>query len=184
MNATNYTIEDELLEDVKEQFGESFVIDDDEKANWAVKKIANTLEKAAKKRSECKRWIEHYMQQVEKINAKAETETANLKNMLFDYFSTVEPDKDLKTKREYTLPDGVLRMIKPTVEYSRDDKALTDWAKKNAPDCVKVKESPDWTAIKKDTTVDGGTVIYKPTGEIIEGVTVTERPGRFEVVEG
>lgn len=184
MNALNTYLEEELLEEVRESLGGSFVIDNDEKANWALKKIAYMENKAAHKVEECARWIEHYMAQVEKIKARNEQETSNLKNRLYDYFQTVEPDKDLKTKSEYSLPDGVLRMVKPSVDYERDEKTLVQWAKENAPEYVKIKESPDWAGIKKNIAIQGDCVVYSPTGEIIEGVNAVEKPGKFEVKAG
>lgn len=184
MNALNLHLEEELLADVQESLGGSFAIDNDEKANWALKKIAHEESKAARKIEECERWVEHYAAQAEKIKVHTEQETSNLKNMLYEYFLTVEPDKDLKTKQEYSLPDGVLRMVKPSVDYERDEKTLIQWAKENAPEHIKVKESPDWAGIKKNIAIQGDCVVYGPTGEIIDGVNVVEKPGRFEVKVG
>jgi hypothetical protein len=52
--------------------------------------------------------------------------------------------------------------------------------KQNTLGYVKVKESADWAALKKTVTVVGSNVVSRD-GEIIPGVSVTQRPDVFKV---
>ena len=45
---------------------------------------------------------------------------------------------------------------------------------------IKVKESPDWANLKKTIQVVDNKVVDE-NGEVVEGITVVDRPPTFEV---
>lgn len=148
-----------------------FIIDNDAKAEWALRKIAE-IEKDTQK------WVDFYAAQAEKVGKQAETDKAYFMGLLEAYFSTV-PHRVTKTQESYTLPGGKLIRKAQQPAYTRDDAQLLPWAKENA--LYKVVESPDWVNIKKRVTVNGTTAVDTETGEIIPGITIEQRPPVFQV---
>jgi hypothetical protein len=129
-------------------------------------------------------WKKHYEVQMEKVNQAADNAVQYFTARLEEYFNSV-PHKATKTTESYSLPGGKLVQKKQQPEYKTDDAELLQWLKDNFMyDFIKTKtvESADWAGLKKIVTVtpDGGHVATDD-GEIIPGVTVTQRPDVFKV---
>ena len=63
-----------------------------------------------------------------------------------------------------------------------DDAKLVPWLKANGfGDYVKTEESAKWGELKKGLTFVGSVATIIETGEIVEGITVTEQPDIFKV---
>jgi hypothetical protein len=151
---------------------ERYVIDSDQKAEWALQKIKEA-------RADRDRWIAYYEEQIEKVKYSCDEDTANLECMLSEYFKMV-PHKETKTQENYPLPSGKLVLKKQGPEYDHDDAILVPWLEANMPELVKVKKSSNWAELKNMVTIfDGGVV--DENGEPVPGVTVTERPEKFVV---
>ena len=157
---------------MSEAMQERFTIDSDQKAEWAIKKI----QEARKDRDF---WKAYYKDLMDKTEAEYEANVEGLEYMLGEYFKTV-PHKKTKTQEAYQLPSGKLILKKQEPEFDRKDELLVPWLKQNAPEFVKVKESSDWAGLKKTVAVFDGNVVNE-NGEIIPGVTVTNRPEKFVV---
>jgi len=171
---------DEVLGEVEISESEEFTIDTDEKAEWALKKVL-----AAKKEKE--RLLALIDAEHDRLDQKGdavckqyENETSYLLFKLGEYFRTVE-HKETKTQESYQLLSGKLIFKKPTQKIEPDEEAFLAWCKQNAPEYVRQKESVAWGDIKKQMVVDGNTVIYGATGEVVTGVSVTETAGVFDV---
>ena len=163
--------ENNMSEIIKES--EGFVIDSDAKALWALQKIKEA-------RADRDTWVAWYKQKIKEITEQTDFDTMNLERMLADYFATV-PHKTTKTQESYTLPGGKLILKKQNPEYTRDDKTVIEWLKVNKmPQFVKVKEELDWAGLKDATGVFEGNVVTED-GEIIPGITVTDREAKFVV---
>lgn len=155
---------------------ELFAIDDDSKADWAVRKIAEH-------RAEIDRWQAHYTRQMERVRVTEQASIDYLTRLLQDYFRTL-PHKTTKTEESYKLPSGKVYMKAQQPKYTRNEEELTAWAKENRPELVKttVTETTDWNTLKKaTTTLEDGTVVDSLTGELIPGVTAEMRPAEFKV---
>ena len=160
-----------------------FVVDDDQKAEWCIRKIAE-----AKK--EMMDWIEFYVAQTDKVKDRCERRIQFFEMKLEQYFGSV-PHKVTKTQESYQLPSGKLVVKKQAPEYERDDALILAWLKANDEDrFVKTKESVDWAELKKKIDVLQLTagdeqvaeqVVFTETGEVVPGITVTERPDVFKV---
>lgn len=148
-----------------------FVIDNDEKAEWALHKIEQIRKNADK-------WKTFYAEQARKAQEKAEADESYFLAKLESYFAFV-PHKSTKTQESYSLPSGKLVKKVQQPSYNRDDAHLLPWAKENA--LCKVVESPDWASIKKRCLISGENVVDIETGEIIPGVTVEQRGTVFTV---
>lgn len=147
-----------------EEIIETFVIDSDEKADWAVRKIK---EHAA----DAERWEAFYKEQAQKIKASAQQSIEYLSVELYKYFATI-PHRATKTQEKYKLPSGELVLMKEKEDFERDNDALLQWCRENRPELVRIKEEPDWNAVK---------AYIKETGELPEGVTPMQRPPEFKV---
>ena len=152
---------------------EGFVIDTDQKAQWAVDKIREA-------RADRDRWIAFYEGQIKAIKEQTDFDTMNLERMLAEYFATV-PHASTKTQENYKLPNGKLVLKLQNPEYKRDDATVIDWLKKNKkPEFIKVSESLDWAGLKKVTAAFNGALVDE-NGEVIPGVEVIEREPKFTV---
>lgn len=161
---------------------ERFVIDNDKKADWAIEKIKDERAEFDRLRKIALDRIAELNQRVKELQERTDRRTGNLEALLVEYFQTVTPTKLTKTQAQYELLSGKLVMKHQQPEYRRDENALLDWAKANAPDMVQTKEIVTWGELKKLTTLDGEKVVLTETGEIVDGVVAVPREDVFEVV--
>lgn len=159
----------------------AFQIDNDRKADWAVEKVMEAVAERDRLVKIADQRIKELQEQKLAIAAKADRSAQFLTEKLYEYFQTVQPSSVTKTQTTYKLLAGKLVKKRQQPEYQRDDAALLDWAKANAPDMVQTKESVTWGELKKLTTLDGEKVVLAETGEIVSGVVAVERPDVFEV---
>lgn len=158
---------------------EGFVIDSDDKAEWALNKIAEEKAETQRMMNVCDTMILRYQQKKEEYEKKSENKTAYLRNQLQTYFNTVEKKKT-KTQETYKLPSGTLKLKYQNPEFIRDEEKLLAWAKANKPDYIKTKESVNWAELKKELMLSNDKLLTKD-GEIVEGVTLEEREPVFEI---
>ena len=161
----------ELLNDAREEF----TVTDDAAAEWCMKKIRKIEADRAM-------WKAHYEAQMEKVNKAADDDVAYFTAKLEEYFANV-PHNATKTQESYTLPGGKLIRKKQQPKFETDDEALVPWLEENfMSQLVKVKKSADWAALKKVVSVTpDGEHVATDEGEIIPGVTVTQRQDVFKV---
>lgn len=152
-----------------------FVIDDDSKAEWAMRKIAEL-------RMDTEKWQAHFDSQMDKIRKANEDSEAFFTACLMQYFEQV-PKHETKTQAKYSLPGGDLVRKKQEPEYKRDDSKLLCFLQENdMGEYVKQKPTLDWASLKKACAVQpDGTVVDKETGLVLEGIFAQERPDKFEV---
>ncbi|MGI6079267.1 MAG: host-nuclease inhibitor Gam family protein, partial [Fastidiosipilaceae bacterium] len=101
---------------------------------------------------------------------KLQRSVSFFEGLLHEYFLTLrESDPKLKTMK---LPHGTLKMRKQQPQYEYDEETLLPWAKENLPEAVVIKEAVAKTPVKK---------YVQETGEMVPGVTITERPEKFSV---
>lgn len=169
----------EYLEEQEQTESESFKVDTDEKANWALRKIKQFEDQ---KKANNKIATE----EIEKIEAwnKAENEKAQ---QSIDYFQgllakyAMEKRKENPKFKSQKLPNGRIRFKKKQPKWEYDDDAVVQSLKDaGMTDYIKVKESPSKADIKKAFEVIDGQVIDADTGIILDGITVTEQEEEFE----
>lgn len=161
----------EVLAEIEKE--EKFIIDDDQKAEWALEQIRNAQEEKA-------RWRDHFKEQLARINESCDLTINNMTEMLRDYFDTI-PHKVTKTEENYRLPSGKLVLKKQATEFDYDDADLIDWLEKNkGGQFIKMKKSVDWMALKKTLTVVGE-LVADDAGEIIPCIQANERPDVFTI---
>jgi phage host-nuclease inhibitor protein Gam len=174
-------MEENLQEELLTEEEQRFTVDNDQKADWAARKVAEIEADTAK-------WEKFYQEQIEKIRKANEFRAEYFRRMLKDYFYTV-PHKMSKTQSSYQLPSGKLIMKAQGPEYKRDDETVMKWVYEtsNTPhQFINTKETLNWSALKKALEGEDGIAIVDgqvatPDGEIVPGITVVERPNVFKV---
>lgn len=171
---------DYMRELLDEYPSDAFHIDNDNKADWAVRQILKGRAETERLKAIADAEIAELNEKKKALQERQETRENHLKALLHAYFETVEKTTT-KTQASYKLLNGKLVLKRQQPEYLRDEAALVGWAKDNAPAYVQVKESVAWGELKKATETQGDKVIYKDTGEVVPGVVAVERPDVFEV---
>lgn len=159
---------------------EEFVIDDDFKAEWALKKIIDERKEKERLISLVNVQREQLDMQEEEIEKRYDSKTKFLISKLHEYFMTVE-HKKTKTQETYQLLSGKLVMKIPQKKTKTDDEKLVEWCKSNAPEYVKTTYKVDWSNLKKNISITDDSVVMNDTGEIIDGVSVEETECTFDI---
>ena len=97
----------------------AFLIENDSKADWALREIAEAQADTAK-------WADYYADQAAKIKAQNDQTVAYFTSALEQYFGTV-PHRTTKTQESYGLPSGKLVRKAQQPTYERDAEALLKW---------------------------------------------------------
>lgn len=158
-----------------------FIVDNDHKADWAVETIMEHIAERDRLIAIVDAKAQELQERKRQIIESAQRKTQYLSDCLQDYFATVKPSTTTKTTTKYNLVHGSLVLRRQQPEYLRDEPAMIDWARQVAPAYIKTRESIDWAELKKQTAVDGETVVLAETGEVIPGVVARPRPDLFEV---
>lgn len=160
---------------------EGFVVDSDQKAEWALRKIREHRADASRMAMVCNAEIERYERVRKEAADKCARDCAYLESLLYAYFVNV-PHKATKTQETYKLPTGTLKQKAREPEYVRSDAEILAWLNdQGMKDYVEVKPSLKWAELKKVITANGETAIYPETGEIVPGVKIVERDPVFVV---
>ncbi len=170
-----------------DDFNESFVIDDDKKANWALKKIKEETAEHDRLMAIITAEREELDKKAAALDTRLANNTSFLKGQLYAYFETVDR-KATKTQETYKLLDGTLVYKKPSVSIAKpeDEARLIAYLEENAPEMVKTEKTAAWGDFKKGLTLtDDGMIVDQGTGEVLEFLTTQETAGKFDVkVEG
>lgn len=169
-------------EDVKvdQEQEDNFEVDDDHKANWALKKIRQLKKKKQKNEKFAEKEISEIKEWLDEENGKLDNHIEYIEGLLTEYAMKLkEQDEDFKTKN---LPAGKMQFRKQRPKWKYDDEKLVNFLKdvgKN--ELIRVKESVDKRELKKQVEVAGKKVVDAETGEILEGVEVKERGEKFKI---
>lgn len=167
----------------EEEAEERFDIDNDEKADWAVRKVLEAYEERDRLLALVGAERVRLTLKETEINDNCEAQTAYLLQQLEEYMNSGIKVHTTDTQKTYKLLNGTLRYKKPKVDVSAGD-GLTDWIKSNRPDLLRVKEEVDWAKVKKLVKkVGDGCFTLADSGEIVDGIVEKELPGKFEVKE-
>jgi hypothetical protein len=177
--ATDYVVEN--VTDFMDLVPEGFCVDDDKKADWAVETVLEAEAERDRLIALANAKIKEINDQKVLLAEKCANSTSYLRMLLRVYFDNVKPSTSTKTQETYKLLSGKLVLKRQAPEFIRDEKAMVDWAESSAPDYIKIIKSVNWADLKKATVVDGETVVFTETGEVIQGVVAKDREDVFEV---
>ena len=120
---------------------------------------------------------------IKQLRERCEQRTQEKRDALMRYFESVEK-RQTKTTEKYDLLSGTLVRKKPAkVLAVADGDSLTDWLERNAYGyLISTTKKPKWAEIKKLLSYNSdGVVSVTDTGEVVDGVTVEDKPGEFQV---
>ena len=166
------------LIDTVESFGipedqeqrERFKIESKDQAIWALRKIAQAKANQDENTQAAQAEIERITAWRNEENEKLQRSVSFFESLLHEYFMQLrEDDPKLKTVK---LPHGSLKMRKQQPDFIYNEDELLEWAKVFMPEVVVVKETVSKNPVKKH---------IRETGEMVPGVTITERPEKFSV---
>jgi len=173
-------------EEEQNKENEGFIIDNDRKATWALRKIKHMKEKQKENEELAESQIEEIQKEIDEIrewldkeNDKIQDNIDFLKNKLKSYaFDLKEGNPDLKT---HNLPFGSLKFRKQRPKWKYDEDRLKEFVESNLKEVLKIKKRVSKRKLKKKAEVVDNKAVIKDTGEIIEGVKVVDRPEKFKV---
>lgn len=156
---------------------ERFRVENDQQADWCLRKIADAD-------AELERMKEWYQRQEEAAQKAHDERVAYFTALLQDYFPTV-PVKETKTMMKYVLPSGELVLNKGKEDFVKTDEGkLLTWCVANDSDMIKTVYSPKWADIKKRLIMVDGKAVDKETGLFVDGVEIETKPMEFKVKVG
>lgn len=158
-----------------------FVINDDHKAEWALKRLRGLQAEHDRIVGECEKQIGEYEAIIERESKRHLAKASYLNALLSAYFETVPHDKT-KTMEKYRLPSGDLVLKHPNPKIERDEEtAVAHLRELGLAQYIKTKETVDWEALKPVVAFVDGECVNTETGEVIAGITAAERPAEFGV---
>lgn len=161
----------------------AFVIDSDEKAEWALKKIKDAQEEHDRLIALVDAEQERLNERRNMIDLALDRDTDFLRSQLAAYMRTVKC-KATKTQESYQLLTGKLVRKIPSVEFEVDNDALAKWLGENGrEDLLNVSVKPKWGEFKKLVTGDAesGAVVIAATGEAVDGIKAVESHEKFSI---
>ena len=173
----------------------TFVIDCDERANWALRKIREIRAETARQVENLDREIMRYQMEREKAVKAADSECAYFEGLLTVFAAKLKDDGKLRYTKSgnarYLLPDGKIKYTAPAEKWERDDEKLIQSLRAaGLNQFVRVKETPAWSELKGQLmpSEDGAAHIESvntETGEIkrfeLEGLKMTVEPAKFTI---
>jgi len=163
-----------------------FVIDNDQKANWALRKIRHLKQKKKENKEFAETEIKAIQKEIDEVNEWLESENESLDNdieymegLLRVYAEQLKKD-DLELKT-HKLPFGQLQFRKQRDKWKYDNDKLLEFAEKSLQDTIKIKKQVDKRKLKKKIRIVGSKAVVADTGEVVGGIVVTERGEKFKV---
>lgn len=148
---------------------EGFVVDNDQKADWAIRKLAVVRKKQAENKALYDAEIVRITEWLSTVNTALERDALYFEAVLRPYALTQRSEG----RKTVTLPHGTIKTTagQPKVEF-KDEAQFIEWAKVNDPSLLKIKTDIDKIAIKALITDEG--VVISTQGEIIPDVEVIQ----------
>lgn len=170
-----------VLDDLSTEQAEHWQITNDNLADWAVRKVKEEKEEYRRIYQIAEEQINDIETRLEAAEKRCESRTSYLTGKLREYFEHV-PHKETKTQEQYQLLSGKLVWKKPQVSIEKDDASLLAYLKASEnQEYIKTEEKPMWAEFKKTIGISGNQAVSVVTGEVIDCLTVIEKPGKFEV---
>ena len=157
-----------------------FIIDNDEKAQWAVEKIRDEVREKERIQKLIDTKIKRLEEQRRKTEETFENQTSWIKSMLYQYMLTVKT-KSTKTQCKYKLLDAELIIKEATKTIKKpDEETLAKLLKNTEFEETFEAKKYDWANFKKQLKVEDDKVVNEETGEILE-INLSETEEKFEV---
>jgi phage host-nuclease inhibitor protein Gam len=155
------------FEIIEEPTREAFVISDDSKADWAMRKLASLRRKQADNKAIFDKELQRVTEWLEKVNTDLERDAEWFESNLKPYALTERSNG----RKSLVLPHGTVKTTagRPKIEIQNEVEFLA-WAEKSEPELIRVKKEIDKKVLNALLT-DSGDVI-STQGEIVPSVRV------------
>jgi len=155
------------FEIIEEPTREAFVISDDSKADWAMRKLASLRRKQADNKAIFDKEVQRVTEWLEKVNTDLERDAEWFESNLKPYALTERSNG----RKSLVLPHGTVKTTagRPKIEIQNEVEFLA-WAEKSEPELIRVKKEIDKKVLNALLT-DSGDVI-STQGEIVPSVRV------------
>ena len=169
-------IELEEIEDISQE-KERFKIENLESANWALRKLkaieGKGKEITALANKEIERILEWKDGEIKQLGDSKD---------FFDFLLTeyYTEQKALDPKFKISTPYGMVSSRKQQDKWNYEDDKVLEWLKENDKELIRIKEEINKSELKKKYKSINGQVVTED-GEIMEGITVEERPDTITI---
>ena len=165
-NATNAVPVDDF-EIIEEPAREPFIVDDDSKADWAMRKLASIRRKQADNKAIFDKEIQRVTEWLEKVNTALERDAewfeANLKP-----YALLQRSEGRKS---VVLPHGTIKTTAGRVKFDiENEEQFIAWAETSAPELVRIKKEIDKKALGALNQSEDK--VISTQGEIVPSVKV------------
>ena len=171
----------EFLDEQEQIKNDSFVVDDENKANWTLRKIKQYKDKIADNNALAQAEIDKIERWNNEVNEQAQSS--------IDYFTSLLTSYALNKRAEdpkfksLKLPNGRIGFRKSQPKWVYDnEKVIETLEKANLTDFIRVTKAPSKAEIKKAFEVVGDKVVNPDTGEVIEGIEIEPQDDKFNLV--
>ena len=155
------------FEIILEPLREAFVVNDDSKADWVMRKLASVRRKQAENKAIFDREVLRVTEWLEKVNTDLERDAEWFESNLKPYAFT----ERYNGRKSVVLPHGTIKTTagRPKIEIENESEFFA-WAEASEPDLIRIKKEIDKKALNALLT-DTGDVI-STQGEIVPSVRV------------
>ena len=164
-------------ETTEEDAKEKLKIKSTEQANWAFRKLRAINTKAreikdigAAEKARIEEWEKKEL-------AILENSTEFFEGLLVEYLIR---QKEVDPKFKISTPYGKVSSRKQQPKWNYEDEKVLEWLKANDTELIRIKEEVNKAELKKKYKVVGNEVVTKD-GEIVEGITIEERPDSINI---
>lgn len=153
---------------------ETFLVDDDRKAEWALRKLKVAIERLDDINRQAVEEIAKVEDWRELVSKTHKQTVTYFENQLRDYMLRVR--KEDEDRKSIVLPDGTIESRAVPAKASVSDRELViKWAlANNREGWVREKLEVNLEAMKGALSFSGESVIDSATGEIVEGLVAIE----------
>jgi len=157
------------FDNTEEERDERFVVDNDEKANWAMRRLRSIRKKQDENKAIYDSEISRLQNWLEKVNTDLNRNAEYFEAILRPYAL----QERLNDRKSIVLPHGTIKTVqgRQKVEVG-DEKEFIAWAKVNDSALIRVKEEIDKKALNALKVQDG--MVISTQGEILPNVSIVE----------
>jgi len=155
------------FEFIEEPTREPFRVDDDSKADWAMRKLASIRRKQRENKIIHDREAQRVLEWLEKVNTALEREAEWFESNLRPYALQQRSEG----RKSVVLPHGTIKTTagRPKFEIANESEFIL-WAEKNEPDLIRVKKEIDKKVLHALNQQDDA--VISTQGEIVPDVKV------------
>jgi hypothetical protein len=146
---------------------EAFTVDDDAKADWALRKLRSLRRKQEENQKLAEAEVQRVTEWLSKVNTDLENDARYFEAILTPYALLQRSEG----RKSVVLPHGTLKTVagRAKVEVENADEFIK-WAEENNPLLLRIKKEPDKKALSELITEDNR--VISTEGEIIPAVKV------------